>query len=146
MHRIGFTCGAWDLFHPGHVLHLEEAKAHCQVLLVGLHVDPSIERPGFKNRPLQTVFERYIQLQGCRYIDQIIPYETNQDLLNILSSQHIDIRFLDEWYSKTPEKIVGKQACLLNGIDLHYTRREHQYSSTELRNRIYASNQNTIKS
>lgn len=154
--KIGFTCGAWDLLHPGHILHLEESRAHCDYLIVGLHVDPSNERPGIKNRPVQTLFERFVQLNGCRHVDKIVPYETNQDLLNILATQPINIRFLDESYGENPSifkslatnpitggKIVGKQLCINKGIEFHYTKRAHSYSSTELRNRTNVTNQNT---
>ena len=134
MSYVGFTCGAFDLLHPGHILLFEEARKHCQYLIVGLHVDPSLERP-YKNKPIQSVFERFIQLKGCLYIDEIIPYETDKDLLNILATQSINIRFLDESYAKTPELIVGK---LFFDIKLFYTKRKHNFSSTELRDRIKA--------
>ena len=81
--KIGFTCGAFDLFHPGHVLMLAEAKEKCDWLIVGLHTNPNVERPDTKGKPIQSMYERWVQLRGCRFVDEIIPYDTEHDLLNI---------------------------------------------------------------
>jgi len=98
-------------------------------------VDPTIDRPGVKNKPVQSVYERYVQLQGCKYVDEILVYETEADLLNLLQTQNIDVRFLSEEYKD--RDFTGKQYCIDNGIELYFHLRRHQYSSTELRNRVY---------
>jgi glycerol-3-phosphate cytidylyltransferase len=127
--KIGFTCGAFDLLHAGHILMLEEAKANCDWLVVGLHTDPTIDRPE-KNKPIQSTFERYLQLISLEAVDDIIPYDTEKDLLNLLANSEIHIRFLGEDYAEKPHT-----GCSLD-IPIHYCKRRHTYSSTELRNRI----------
>ena len=104
---VGFTCSAFDLFHAGHVAMLAECKQHCDYLIVGLQVDPSKDRPG-KNEPVQSVYERYVQLRGCVHVDQIIPYGTEKDLENLLAIEDIHVRFVGKEYenkSTTGEKI-----------------------------------------
>jgi glycerol-3-phosphate cytidylyltransferase len=133
--RIGFNCSSFDLFHAGHVTMLKMEKELCDYLIVALQVDPTIDRPGVKNKPVQSVYERHVQLQACRYVDEILVYQTEQDLLNLLQTQTIHIRFLSEEYLN--RDFTGKQYCLNNGIELHYHKRQHQYSSSELRNRVY---------
>ena len=133
--KIGFNCSSFDLFHAGHVTMLKMEKELCDYLIVALQVDPTIDRPGIKNKPVQSVYERYVQLQGCKYVDEILVYETEADLLNLLQTQKIDIRFLSEEY--IDRDFTGKQYCIDHGIELHYHLRRHQYSSTELRNRVY---------
>lgn len=130
---IGITFSAFDLFHSGHVAMLKEAKANCDYLIVGLQTDPTIDRPE-KNKPIQSVFERYVQLEGCRYIDQIIPYATEQDVLDILLTYKIDIRFIGEEYKE--KDFSGKQICIDNDIDIYYNSRKHSFSTSGLRNRI----------
>ena len=125
----GFICGAWDLLHAGHVLALKECKNHCDYLIVGLHIDPSIERKE-KNKPIQSVFERMVQLQGCKYVDKIIMYETENELEKILCSLNIDKRFLGSDY------ISGKNITAKDAIEIVFINRNHNYSSTELRERI----------
>ncbi len=110
-------------------------KQLCDYLVVALQVDPTIDRPGIKNKPVQTVYERYSQLQACKYVDEILVYETEADLLNLLQTQTIHIRFLSEEYKD--RDFTGKQYCIDNGIELHFHMRKHQYSSSELRNRVY---------
>jgi len=110
-------------------------KQLCDYLIVALQVDPTIDRPGVKNKPVQSVYERYVQLQGCKYVDEILVYETEADLLNLLQTQNIDVRFLSEEYKD--RDFTGKQYCIDNGIELYFHLRRHQYSSTELRNRVY---------
>lgn len=129
--RIGFTCSAFDLFHAGHITMLKEAKEHCDFLIVGLQTDPTIDRPE-KNRPVQSVYERWVQLAACQFIDRIIPYATEKELLDILQSQDIDIRFVGEEYRD--KDFTGKQ---LPGIELHYNKRRHTFSTTELRQRVF---------
>ncbi len=133
--KIGFNCSSCDLFHAGHVTMLKMEKQLCDYLIVALQVDPTIDRPGVKNKPVQSVYERYVQLQGCKYVDEILVYETEADLLNLLQTQTIDIRFLSDEYKD--RDFTGKQWCIDNGIELHFHIRKHQYSSTELRNRVY---------
>lgn len=127
--RVGFTCGAFDLLHAGHVLMLAEAKTQCDWLIVGLQTDPTIDRPN-KNRPVQTTFERYTQLKGCRFVDEIIPYDTEDDLFNLLSTYNIDVRIVSDEYKDTI--FTGK----LLGIDIYYNKRSHNFSSSELRKRL----------
>lgn len=114
---------------------LKMEKELCDYLIVALQVDPTIDRPGVKNKPVQSVYERHVQLQACRYVDEILVYQTEQDLLNLLQTQIIHVRFLSEEYLN--RDFTGKQYCLNNGIELHYHKRQHQYSSSELRNRVY---------
>jgi len=133
--KVGFNCSSFDLFHAGHVTMLKMEKQLCDYLIVALQVDPTIDRPGIKNKPTQSVYERYVQVQGCKYVDEILVYETEADLLNMIKTQLINIRFLSEEYKD--RDFTGKQYCIDNGIELHFHKREHQYSSTELRNRVY---------
>lgn len=127
---IGFTCGAFDLLHAGHIVMLEESKSKCDKLIVGLQTDPSIDRPE-KNKPIQSVYERFIQLSAVKYIDQIIPYDTEESLMDLLQSQHIDIRFIGEDYRE--KKFTGSELP----IDIEYTSRKHSFSSSNLRERIF---------
>jgi glycerol-3-phosphate cytidylyltransferase len=110
-------------------------KQLCDYLIVALQVDPTVDRPGIKNKPTQSIYERYVQLQACKYVDEILVYSTEYDLLQLLMTQTIHIRFLSEEYLN--RDFTGKQYCIQNGIELHYHKREHEYSSTELRNRVY---------
>lgn len=125
---IGFTCGTFDLLHAGHVVMLEEAKSNCDYLIVGLQTDPTIDRKE-KNKPIQSVYERFVQLNAVRYVDEIIPYDTEQSLLDLLQSQNIDIRFVGEEYREG--KLTGRDL-----IELHYTSRKHSFSSSSLRERV----------
>lgn len=134
--KIGFNCSSFDLFHAGHVTMLKMEKEICDYLKVALQVDPTVDRPGIKNKPSQTVYERYVQLQACKYVDEILVYETEADLLNLIKTQTIHVRFLSEEYKDVD--FTGKQYCIDNGIELYYHLRRHQYSSTELRNRVYS--------
>lgn len=131
--KIGITFSSFDLFHSGHVAMLKEAKANCDYMMVGLQTDPTIDRPE-KNKPIQSTFERYVQLEGCKYIDQIIPYETEKDLVDILLTYDIDVRFIGEEY-KT-KQFTGKQLCVDKGIEIYYNKRQHSFSTSGLRKRI----------
>ena len=126
---IGFTCGAFDLLHAGHVVMLEEAKSNCNHLIVGLQTDPTIDREE-KNKPIQSVYERYVQLNAVRYVDEIIPYDTEQSLIDLLQSQKIDIRFIGEDYRD--KGFTGDDLPL----QVFYTSRQHSFSSSSLRKRI----------
>jgi glycerol-3-phosphate cytidylyltransferase len=131
--EVGFTCGAFDLLHAGHVSMLEFCKNHCDRLIVGLHTNPAIDRES-KNTPIQSTFERYVQLQACKYVDTIIPYDTEQDLVDMMGILNIQIRFLGEEYEGT--EFTGYDICKQRGIGVIYTPRLHKYSSSSLRNKI----------
>jgi|TARA_B100000963_G_C22519116_1_gene622149 glycerol-3-phosphate cytidylyltransferase len=131
--RIGFTCSSFDLLHAGHTLMLEEAKAQCDYLIVGLQTDPSIDRPT-KNKPVQTVVERYLQLRACKYVDEIIPYGTEQDLEDILSGMDIDVRILGVEYRD--KDFTGRDICKKREIEIHFNERDHRFSSSDLRMRV----------
>lgn len=131
--KIGFNCSSFDLLHAGHVTMLKMEKQLCDYLIVALQIDPTIDRPGVKNKPIQSAYERYVQLQACKYVDEILIYETEYDLLQLLMTQKIDIRFLSDEYLN--RDFTGKQWCINNGIELHYHKRQHNYSSSELRER-----------
>lgn len=131
--KIGITFSAFDLLHSGHIKMLEEAKGQCDYLIVGLQTDPTIDRPE-KNKPIQTVVERFIQLKGCKYVDEIIPYATEQDLLDILQSFKIDVRIVGDEYEN--KDFTGKQYCKENDIALFYNKRNHRFSSSLLRNTL----------
>ena len=126
--RVGFTCGAFDLLHAGHIVMLKEAKQNCDHLIVGLQTDPSIDRQE-KNKPVQSVFERYVQLIAVKYVDEIIPYDTEQSLIDLLEATPIDLRFIGEDWSE--KYFTGK------GLhEIYYTSRAHSFSSSELRQRL----------
>lgn len=127
--KIGFTCSCFDLLHAGHVLMLAEAKKQCDYLIVGLQTDPTIDRP-HKNKPAQSLYERFIQLSSCKYVDNIIPYSTENDLYNILRTTHIDVRIIGEEYRD--KYFTGKDL----DIEIYYNSRNHTFSTTELRERI----------
>lgn len=132
--KVGFTCSTFDLFHAGHIIMLKEAKQQCDYLIVGLQTDPTIDRPKEKNRPVQSIFERYVQLQACKYVDEIVVYATEKDLLDILLSYAINVRILgDEYENKT---FTGRQECISKGIKFYFNKREHTFSTTELRQRV----------
>jgi len=133
VNKRGITFSAFDLFHSGHVAMLKEAKSNCDYLMVGLQTDPTIDRQE-KNKPIQSVFERYVQLEGCKYIDEIIPYETEKDLIDILLTYDINIRFVGEEYRQND--FTGKQLCVDKGIEIYYNKRQHSFSTTGLRKRI----------
>jgi glycerol-3-phosphate cytidylyltransferase len=128
--RVGFTCSTFDLFHAGHVMMLKEAKTQCDHLIVGLQIDPTIDRPGVKNKPVQSVLERFIQVQACKFVDEIIPYATEKELMDILTSYPIDVRIVGEEYR-------DKQFTGFNlPISVYFNSRQHSFSTTELRQRV----------
>ncbi len=131
---VGFTCSTFDLFHAGHIIMLKEAKQQCDYLIVGLQTDPTIDRPKEKNKPVQSIFERYVQLQACKYIDEIVVYATEKDLVDILLSYPIDVRILGDEYEH--KAFTGRQECISKGIKFYFNKREHTCSSTELRQRV----------
>lgn len=131
--KIGFTCSTFDLLHSGHISMLRDAKAQCNYLIVGLQTDPTVSRPN-KNSPIQTIVERYTQLNAVEYVDEIIPYTTEQDLEDILSMYNIDVRILGEEYRE--KDFTGKDICKQRDISLYFNKRDHRFSSTELRQRV----------
>jgi len=131
--KIGFTASTFDLLHAGHVQMLREAKEQCDYLICGLQVDPNIDRPE-KNAPIQTVVERYTQLKGVKYVDEIIPYDTERDLEDILTMYHIDVRVLGEEYKD--KTFTGRAICAKRGIELYFNKRDHRFSSSDLRKRV----------
>ena len=137
--KIGFTCSAFDLLHAGHVAMLREAKDHCDYLICGLQVDPTLDRPT-KNKPVQTVVERHAQLAAVRYVDEVIPYVTEADLEDILAMYPINVRILGEEYRD--KDFTGRDICKERGIELYYNRREHRFSTTDLRKRVIDKNTN----
>lgn len=128
--KIGFVASCFDLFHAGHILMLKEAKTQCDYLIVALQTDPTIDRPDTKNKPVQTLFERYIQIKSCVYVDEIIPYATEKELLDILKSYSIDVRIIGEEYKEI--NFTGKEL----DIPIYYNKRRHSFSTTELRKRV----------
>lgn len=135
--KIGFTCSTFDLFHAGHLLMLEEAKKQCDYLIVGLQTDPTIDRPKEKNKPVQSVFERFVQLEACKYVDKVIPYATEKELVDILLSYPINVRILGDEYED--KEFTGKYECIAKGIEFYFNRREHSFSTSELRQRVVAA-------
>ncbi len=131
--KIGITFSTFDLLHAGHVLMLKEAKSVCDYLICGLHVDPQVERPN-KNKPIQSIVERYAQLSAVKYVDEVIPYNLEKDLHDILLSYPIDVRIIGADYRDVD--FSGKQICIDKEIEIYYNERSHNFSSTELRQRI----------
>ena len=131
--RIGITCSSFDLFHAGHVKMLEEAKQHCDYLIVALQTDPTIDRPE-KNKPIQSVVERWVQVNACKWVDQIVPYTTEEDLEDIFMSFKLDCRIIGDEYEN--KYFTAKDICQKRKIKVIYNSRDHNWSSSELRNRI----------
>jgi glycerol-3-phosphate cytidylyltransferase len=131
--KVGITFSTFDLLHAGHIKMLEEAKRQCDYLIVGLQLDPTIERPE-KNSPSQSIIERYIQLKGCVHIDEIVPYVSEQDLEDILRSFKLDVRIIGEEYKE--RQFTGKDYCKDKGIDIYYNKRDHRFSSSGLRKQV----------
>lgn len=136
---IGITCSTFDLLHTGHIIMLEECKKHCDFLICALQVDPTIDRKE-KNKPIQSLVERYIQLDAVKFVDKIIPYSTEQELLTIFSSLDLDVRIIGEEYKD--KDFTAKDVCRKRGIKLVYNKREHDFSTTNLRERIYKEESN----
>ena len=140
--KVGFNCSTFDLFHAGHVTMLREEKRHCDYLIVAIQVDPTVDRPDTKNKPVLSIYERYVCVTACKYVDEVIVYHTEEDLLNLLKTQHIDIRFLGDEY-KTKD-FTGKQWCLDHGVELFFHERQHPYSSSSLRQRVWQAEENRL--
>lgn len=134
---VGFVASAFDLFHCGHVMMLKEAKSQCDHLIVALQTDPTIDRPS-KNKPTQSVFERFEQLKACKYVDEIVVYATEKDLVDVLLSYPIDVRIIGEEYQGKP--FTGSDLP----IEIYYNKRRHSFSTTELRNRIHQAEEQKV--
>lgn len=133
MYQTGLTASCFDLFHAGHIMMLKEAKSQCHYLIVALQTDPTIDRPE-KNKPIQSVFERFVQLQACKYVDEIVVYTTEKDLVDIIRSYPIEVRILGDEYKD--KDFTGKAECEELGIELYFNSRNHSFSTTELRQRV----------
>ena len=133
--RIGITFSTFDLFHAGHIAMLSEAKNHCDYLIVGLQTDPTIDRPDSKNPPVQSLLERQIQVSACRFVDEIVVYQTEKDLEDILLTLPIDVRILGVEYAN--KDFTGLVVCQQRGIELVFNGRDHSFSSSNLRERVW---------
>ena len=131
--KIGITCSSFDLLHAGHIKMLEEAKQHCDFLICALQTDPTIDRPE-KNLPIQSIIERWVQLDACKHVDQIVPYATEKDLEDIFLSFDLDVRIIGEEYRE--KYFTAKDICETKGIEIIYNSRLHGWSSTNLRKRL----------
>jgi glycerol-3-phosphate cytidylyltransferase len=132
--RIGLTCSTFDLFHSGHVIMLEEAKRQCDYLIAAIQVDPTLDR-STKNKPVQSIIERQIQVSACKHVDEIIVYSTEKELEDIFMALPIDVRILGEEYKDTD--YTGKEICMKRGIELYFNKRDHFFSSSDLRQRVF---------
>jgi len=135
MKRYGFTASAFDLFHAGHVMMLEDAKKRCDWLIAAIHVDPTLDRPGVKNKPVQSIIERQIQVSSCKHVDEIVVYNTEKELEDILITYPIDVRIIGEEYRD--KNFTGKDICERRGIEIYYNKRDHYFSSSDLRKRVF---------
>lgn len=132
--KVGITFSTFDLLHAGHIAMLSEAKKHCDYLIAALQTDPTIDRPDTKNKPVQSIVERQIQLQAVRYVDEIVVYQTEKDLCDILLTLPINVRILGVEYAD--KEFTGKDICIKRGIDIIYNGRDHSFSSSNLRKRV----------
>jgi len=131
--KVGLTASTFDLLHAGHIEMLREAKSQCDYLICALQIDPSVDRPS-KNKPAQTIVERYTQLQAVRFVDEIIPYLHEKDLEDILNMRTINVRILGEEYRD--KEFTGRDICKKRDIELYFNKRDHRFSSSDLRKRI----------
>lgn len=135
--RIGITFSTFDMLHAGHIAMLSEAKNHCDYLIAGLQTDPTIDRPDTKNHPIQSVVERQIQLSACRYVDEVVVYQTEQDLIDLLLILPVDVRILGVEYED--KNFTGRNECSGRNIEIVFNRRDHSFSSSSLRKRVVAA-------
>lgn len=134
--RIGITFSTFDMLHAGHIAMLSEAKNHCDYLICGLQTDPTIDRPDTKNRPVQSIVERQIQLAACRYVDEVVVYQTEQDLVDLLLILPVDVRILGVEYEG--KHFSGRDECDKREIEIVFNGRDHSFSSSSLRKRVVA--------
>ena len=132
--KIGITFSTFDLLHAGHVAMLSEAKNHCDYLIAGLQTDPTIDRPDTKNHPIQSIVERQIQLSACRYVDEVVVYQTEQDLRDLLLILPVDVRILGVEYQN--QDFSGREECYDRNIEIVFNGRDHSFSSSSLRKRV----------
>ena len=143
--KIGITFSTFDMLHAGHIAMLSEAKNHCDYLICGLQTDPTIDRPDSKNPPIQSIVERQIQLSACRYVDEVVVYQTEQDLVDLLLILPVDVRILGREYEGT--NFSGYGECYDRGIEIVYNGRDHSFSSSSLRKRVaHAETEKLLKS
>jgi len=135
--RIGVTFSAFDMLHAGHIAMLAEAKNHCDYLIAALQTDPTIDRPDTKNKPVQSIVERQIQLAACRYVDEVVIYQTEQDIVDLLLILPIDVRILGIEYQD--KDFTGMAECYHRNIELVFNGRDHSFSSSSLRKRVAES-------
>jgi glycerol-3-phosphate cytidylyltransferase len=135
--RIGITFSTFDMLHAGHIAMLSEAKNHCDYLICGLQTDPTIDRPDTKNRPVQSIVERQIQLAACRYVDEVVVYQTEQDLIDLLLILPLDVRILGIEYAD--KEFTGREECYDRGIEIVFNQRDHSFSSSSLRKRVVSA-------
>jgi glycerol-3-phosphate cytidylyltransferase len=138
--KIGITFSTFDMLHAGHIAMLSEAKNHCDYLIAGLQTDPTIDRPDTKNKPIQSIVERQIQLAACRYVDEVVVYQTEQDLIDLLLILPLNVRVLGVEYEH--EEFTGKHECVVRNIEPVFNRRDHSFSSSSLRKRVVAAENN----
>jgi glycerol-3-phosphate cytidylyltransferase len=132
--KIGITFSTFDMLHAGHIAMLSEAKNHCDYLICGLQTDPTIDRPDTKNKPVQSIVERQIQLAACRYVDEVVVYQTEDDLVDLLLILPIDVRILGVEYQD--KDFTGMEECYKRNIELVFNGRDHSFSSSSLRKRV----------
>ena len=132
--KIGITFSTFDMLHAGHIAMLSEAKNHCDYLICGLQTDPTIDRPETKNSPIQSIVERQIQLAACRYVDEVVVYQTEQDLVDLLLILPLDVRILGVEYED--KNFSGRDECYDRGIEIVFNGRDHSFSSSSLRRRV----------
>ena len=142
--KIGITFSTFDMLHAGHIAMLSEAKNHCDYLICGLQTDPTIDRPETKNCPIQSIVERQIQLAACRYVDEVVVYQTEQDLRDLLLILPVDVRILGVEYQHI--NFSGMEECGMRGIELVFNGRDHSFSSSSLRKRVaHAETEKALK-
>jgi glycerol-3-phosphate cytidylyltransferase len=142
--KIGITFSTFDMLHAGHIAMLSEARNHCDYLICGLQTDPTIDRPETKNSPIQSIVERQIQLAACRYVDEVVVYQTEQDLVDLLLILPLDVRILGVEYEE--KNFSGRDECYDRGIDIVFNGRDHSFSSSSLRRRVVAAESHKILS
>jgi len=129
--KIGFTCSTFDILHPGHILMLKDCKNHCDYLIVGLQIDPTIDRPTSKNKPIQTLEERFLMINSIKYVDEVRVYSTEEDLIKLIKNITPDIRIIGSDWENLKDKITGFDLS-----PIYFHNRNHNYSTTNLRKRI----------
>ena len=142
--RIGITFSTFDMLHAGHIAMLSEAKNHCDYLICGLQTDPTIDRPDTKNHPVQSIVERQIQLSACRYVDEVVVYQTEEDLIDLLLILPVDVRILGVEYCD--QEFTGREEGHMRGIELVFNGRDHSFSSSSLRRRVAAAESHKVLS